>query len=128
MVVAASAPKPGRCRVSGWPHGITGHSHVARLRSSAAKGVTEVSGSPSLPLRGLRRHSLDICQPHGSATRQDKYFATTRFRSLSVAAYPTKKKAATLSLNVSAQNILKKLFTGVGEIIKPLKTVQIPIL
>lgn len=46
----------------------------------------------------------------------------------SVATHSTQKKAATLSLNVSAQNILKKLFTGVGEIIKPLKTVQIPIL
>ncbi len=92
------------------------------------KGVKEVFGSPPLPLRGLRRHSLDICQLRGSAIRQGKCFATTRFRCLSVAAHPTKKKAATLSLNVSAQNILKNLFTGVGEIIKPLKTVQIPIL
>lgn len=98
-------PKSGRCRVSGWPHGITGHGHVARPRSSAAKGIKEVSGSPPLPLRGLRRHSLDICQLRGSAIRQGKCFATTRFRCLSVNAYPTIKKAATLSLNVSAQNI-----------------------
>lgn len=103
--LALAAPKPGRCRVSGWPHGITGHGHVARPRSSAAKGIKEVSGSPPLPLRGLRRHSLDICQQRGSAIRQGKCFATTRFRCLSVNAYPTIKKAATLSLNVSAQNI-----------------------
>ena len=107
--VALALPKPGRCRESGWPHGITGHGHVARPRSSEAKGIKEVSGSPSLPLRGLRRHSLDICQLRGSATRQGKCFATTRFRCLSVNAYPTIKKAATQSLNVSAQNILKKL-------------------
>lgn len=53
-----------------------------------------------------------IRQPRGSATRQGKCLTTTRFRGLSAAAHPAKKKAATLSLNVSAQNILKKLCVG----------------
>lgn len=53
-----------------------------------------------------------IRQPRGYATRQGKCLTTTRFRGLSAAAHPTKRRAATLSLNVSAQNILKKLCVG----------------
>lgn len=129
MVAAVAAPEVGKMQGVGWAsrHYRAQPSGVASF--FFGKGVKEVSGSPLLSLRGLRWRSLKMyCQPRGSATRQGKCFATTRFRGLSVAAHPAKRKAATLSLNVSAQNILKKIFTGVGEIIKPLKTVQIPIL
>ena len=127
--MVAAAPEAGKMQGVGW----ASRHHRVRPNGAASflfgKGVKEVFGSPWLPLRGLRWRSLYMfCQPRGSATRQGKCLTTTRFRSLSAAAYPAKKKAATLSLNVSAQNILKKLFTGVGEIIKPLKTAQNPIL
>ena len=90
-----------------------------RVGLTASPGTAKWRGFVPLRQRGKGRFRLSVAlapwsaaaflryirQPRGFATRQGKCFTTTRFRGLSVAAHSTKKKAATLSLNVSAQNI-----------------------
>lgn len=122
-------PKSGRCRVSGWPHGITGRSHVARLvpLRQRGNGSFRLTAAPApWSLATILRNGMPTAWLYHKAGQMLHHNAI----SLPVCrcTFPPKKKAATLSLNASAQNILKKLFMGIGEITKPMKTAQILIL